>query len=498
MRQLSARDAAYLYLDDGHTSATVLSCWVLSTADGSPSTIEPNDIVERLTDLVNADALFASRLRRLPLDIGLPYWQYDPTFRVAEHLDIHRNATTWTEAQDLLAHIAGDPLDLTRPLWKAHIITDVRHMPDCPGVATIVAIMFHHAAFDGVTWARLTRAILADHSHLVEEPANPARSESSFPTTPRLVALEILRLPRNVFRFAAALIGLVGKPQHTSSSGQDPNPTETTGAPASWPATRFNSAVRGARRVDYCILNLTDVKMIKTIADGATVNDVMISIVGRALHLYLEKCGEPPQRSLSALVPMSTRTGDGGTANQFVPLVVDMHSAEADVATRLAAIVGSSTAAKSSIRSASQKPGLVQAVPAPLLRLIGSVSRAMSARTSSPTTAFANTVIANVHTKTPIETMFGRTICAAFGIQTLGPPSTLAHSISSIDGHLAISVTVDGAVMPDTAEYVRLIRISFDEHLIGARRTVSAPHDPEHHLSRAVHGEHQIAGPEDA
>ena len=53
---------------------------------------------------------------------------------------------------------------------------------------------------------------------------------------------------------------------------------------------------------------LADCKKIRQHIAGATINDIFMAAVGGALRNYLEGKNELPERSLNAMVPMTTRT----------------------------------------------------------------------------------------------------------------------------------------------------------------------------------------------
>jgi hypothetical protein len=62
--------------------------------------------------------------------------------------------------------------------------------------------------------------------------------------------------------------------------------------------TRFNATISAHRVFGAVTYDLAEVRRVKTAVAGATVNDVMLTIVGGALYKYLEAKGETPERSL--------------------------------------------------------------------------------------------------------------------------------------------------------------------------------------------------------
>jgi hypothetical protein len=80
--------------------------------------------------------------------------------------------------------------------------------------------------------------------------------------------------------------------------------------PSMAPKTRFNHAVSANRTFDGRAFNLDTVKKMRKAVDHATVNDVIVSVVGGALRKYLDAKGELPHSSLVAFLPINVRTED--------------------------------------------------------------------------------------------------------------------------------------------------------------------------------------------
>jgi diacylglycerol O-acyltransferase len=78
-------------------------------------------------------------------------------------------------------------------------------------------------------------------------------------------------------------------------------------APLTAPRTSFNGTITGHRTIALEDMSLEKIKEIKRAVDGATVNDVVITLCGGALRRYLEERNELPASSLLASVPVSVR-----------------------------------------------------------------------------------------------------------------------------------------------------------------------------------------------
>jgi diacylglycerol O-acyltransferase len=99
-------------------------------------------------------------------------------------------------------------------------------------------------------------------------------------------------------------------------------------APFTAPRTSFNGTITGHRSAAFVDFDLDEVKRVKAAA-GATVNDVVLGLVGGALRRYLEERDELPPSSLVAMVPVSVhgkskRTGSNKVSGMFTRLYTDI------------------------------------------------------------------------------------------------------------------------------------------------------------------------------
>ena len=127
MDRLSGLDASFLYLE---TPAQLMHVCGLIVLD--PSTMpEPysftamrDGIEARVRDVPD----FTRKLRRVPLGLDHPVWVRDTRFDIERH--VHRLALPtpggYAELTELAGHLAGLPLDRSRPLWEMWVIEGYR------------------------------------------------------------------------------------------------------------------------------------------------------------------------------------------------------------------------------------------------------------------------------------------------------------------------------------------------------------------------------------
>jgi diacylglycerol O-acyltransferase len=304
MDRLSGLDASFLYLE---TPAQLMHVCGLIVLD--PSTMpEPysfaamrDGIDERVRDVPD----FTRKLRRVPLGLDHPVWVRDTQFDIERH--VHRLALPtpggYAELTELAGHLAGLPLDRSRPLWEMWVIEGYR---DDDGRELVAVFQkMHHATVDGVSGANLI-------SHLCSlepdaEPLGAQQEKKAWPHEPgrgellgRALVTSTTR-PFTTFGLLAptvkGVIGTIGRAREGTAMA----------APLTAPRTSFNGTITGHRAIALAQMDLDTVKAVKA-ATGTTVNDVVLAVAGGALRSYLEDRDELPSSSLLATVPVSVRS----------------------------------------------------------------------------------------------------------------------------------------------------------------------------------------------
>lgn len=332
MDRLSGLDASFLYLETPEQLMHVCGVMVLD-----PATMpEPYSFVafqEQIATSIADVPTFTRKLRRVPLGLDHPVWVRDTRFDIERH--VHRLAVPtpggYDELMALCGHLAGLPLDRSRPLWEMWVIEGYR---TAGGEERIVVLAkMHHATVDGVSGQNLISHLCSlepDSGPVATEPAgdNP-RDPGSRELLGRAVIGTVAR-PANVFRVVRPSIGLV-----TKSIGRARRGTAMA-APFSAPRTSFNGTITSHRSVGLADVSLDAVREIKK-ATGTTVNDVVLTLAGGALRSYLDDRGELPATSLLATVPVSVRDASqrAGGANKVSALFTKLGTDIADPVERL-------------------------------------------------------------------------------------------------------------------------------------------------------------------
>jgi diacylglycerol O-acyltransferase len=182
----------------------------------------------------------------------------------------------------------------------------------------------HHATVDGVSGANLISSLCSLEPTAPPVPTGEAHHER-VPGDLELAGRGLVKMasrPVGFVKLVPPLAGIL-----TSWVGRARSGTAMP-APFTAPRTSFNGTITGHRSVALADFDLADVKRVKE-ATGATVNDVVLALVGGALRRYLEGRGELPPSSLVAMVPVSvreksTRRGSNKVSGMFARLSTDI------------------------------------------------------------------------------------------------------------------------------------------------------------------------------
>ena len=302
MERMSGVDASFLYLETPQQLMHVCALFVLD-----PSTMpEPysfSSFQGQIDASVREVPSFTRKLRRVPLGLDHPVWVPDRGFDIERH--VHRLALPspggTEELTELAAHLAGLPLDRSRPLWEMWVIEGLED-----GRVAIFSKM-HHATVDGVSGSNLV-------SHLCSlSPSDPpvgslvpAEQQAGPGREPRSRELLARGIVSNVTK-PWQLVRLVGPTsQIVSSSVSRARQGIAMAAPLTAPRVSFNGTITSHRSIGLADMDLEEVREVKT-ATGTTVNDVVLAVAAGALRAYLDDRDELPEDSLLATVPVSTR-----------------------------------------------------------------------------------------------------------------------------------------------------------------------------------------------
>jgi WS/DGAT/MGAT family acyltransferase len=341
MERMSGLDATFLYFETPNMHMHVLGVIVFDPATASePYSFER--VKEVMRNRLHLVPTFRRKLAPVPFNMHHPVWVEDANFDLDYH--IRRIGCPAPGSEKELAELVGDvasrPLDRSRPLWEMYIVEGLQN-----GYVASIAKM-HHATIDGVSGANLMVHLFDLEPDAVVEPeATPWEPDRMPSDVERLAYATVSRMrrPLNIFKVLPQTIRSVSNVVSRRRGGEGGMATPFTA-----PRTNFNQAVTPHRRTAFSTTSLDEVKQIKK-AFGATVNDVVLTIVASALRKYLDGRGELPDKSLIATCPVSVRGEDDKDvigSNRVSAMFTSLFTDIVDPVERLAAIHEANKGAK--------------------------------------------------------------------------------------------------------------------------------------------------------
>jgi WS/DGAT/MGAT family acyltransferase len=469
MRQLSEHDAAYIYSDSAHANSnvTLLHIYDQSTAPGGM--LRFKQILAHVESRLGQLPVFREKIRRVPVDLDYPYWIEDESFDIeyhVRHIALPKPGD-WRQFCIQAARIHARPLDLQRPLWEMYVIEGLDSFLDLPAGSFAVLLKIHHAAIDVARGNEIT-TLLHDVSADSPPPAPPA---PWFPEeAPGNLGL-LLRAGFNVATFPLRMAQPLTRSWATVKSAARTFAGEFLGRPQEFPLTRFNSEVSPHRVFETRRFALQDFKIIRGLADGATVNDVVLAVCAGGLRRYLDLQGELPEDSLVAVAPVAVRAaggkkgGAGGPAS-FSWVRLELGTDIADPVARLAAIqaLSSSSEVMAQAVSARELVDLAEHAPSAAIAVTSKMLRSASALLGN-WAPLANCAITNVPGPQVPLYLQGARLTYLSAIMPISDGMGLVFSVTSYSEMIAISFTGCYEQLPDPEVFAQCLRDSFQEYL---------------------------------
>jgi WS/DGAT/MGAT family acyltransferase len=373
------------------------------------------------------------------------------------------------------ARIFARPLDLTRPPWEFTIIGGIDGIEGVAKGSYAMVTKVHHAAIDGMSGIDLMEAL-----HTLDPNAPPPDTPDTWqpekvPSPAELLGKSYFNALANPLKqlqvaanaapgLAKAIKGLAAKEFNLSGEMIAPR-------------TRFNKVISAHRVVEGRSVPLADIKAIRSLAPGAKVNDVFLAIVGGAMRKYLKAHSDLPDKTLTAMAPISVRAkGEkGDMGNQVAAMIAPLGTHIEDPAERLAYVFSRTTnskamtdaiGARNMTEMSKVSPALYMALGAQLYTRLG-----LANRMAPPFT----TVVTNVPgPPVPIYSA-GARLESMMGLVCLTDGMGLAHVVQSYTDEATIAFTACRELMPDPEFYAQCIEESFADLRDAAKADADTP-----------------------
>ena len=263
------------------------------------------------------------------LNIGLPSWEYDPTFDIHRHVrEVTLKHGSDTELKTLAGKTLSKVMDRQHPLWDMTLVHGLK------GNRSALIFRLHHCLADGIAGVGIMN-VLMDTSPVA--PLLPKRKLRLRVPPPR----DLLTSVTNSFvdsysefvrRILAALSDVSSMAERFAANGGSLATEEFSRLlpelSASTERLRFNVLYRGPQRFAWAEVPLPEIKAIRH-SCGTSVNDVILALVTATVRRYVEGHGDKVKgRLLRLMVPVNLRgnenPGELGNRISLVPVTIPL------------------------------------------------------------------------------------------------------------------------------------------------------------------------------
>lgn len=315
MEQLSGVDNFMLYDEQGNIYNHVSALGIYDPTTSATGQTRYKDILQHFKCRISDFPIFSRRLVTVPYGLDRPYWVEDREIDVEFHIRhiALPQPGDWRQLMIQVARLHSRPLDRSRPLWEIYVIEGLDKIQGFPKGSFALFIKFHHASVDGQAAATVIRAVHAITAN--EEYSSPAPGErvrdSESPSTFKILgnaakntAARTLGLSSLYLKTSGRIGSIVWNKLPKPFSRTEKQPAlELPGKLA--PSTRFNQPISANRVVEAVALPFAQIKQIRELVPGSTINDIFLTVCAGALRDYLSAKGELPDQSLTGMMPIS-------------------------------------------------------------------------------------------------------------------------------------------------------------------------------------------------
>jgi WS/DGAT/MGAT family acyltransferase len=496
MHQLSPQDAQFLYAETEHnlTHVTSVSIYDPSTVPEG-RTVRYTDIIRHVRERLAYNPVFFRRLLRLPMEIDYPYWVEDEYFDLEYHMQHGRlpEPGDWRQFCIHMARYHSRPLDMNRPPWEIFVIEGLDHVDGLPPGCYAIATKIHHAAVDGASLMKFF-ASLADADNLGTPLIRLEEPETEAGDVPSMSAM-LSRAVRNNLRSPLAIAQTVMRAAPNLVQAAQDVVARREGDKHPVPPTRFNVDLSPHKMFDARVVPLDDLKAIRRLHPGVTINDVVLAICAGGLRRYLLAHDELPEDSLIAWVPINARPKDrdGGDlpGNNIAAMTTPIFTNEADALKRLKRINQATLASKEA------RSGLSARLMTDITRHVPAATQVLASRLilrSGAAARLCNLFISNVPGPQIPMYMNGARMVRSVGLAPLADGMGLFIGTPSYDGKMSFNVISTREVLPDIEFFMACLEASLAELTALTRHQPVAASPPGKRTQRASPAKKRTAG----
>ncbi len=464
MQQLSGLDSLFLRCEVGNTYLHIGPVMVY-TVPAKRATPDIDEIKAFFANRLHCSAIFRNKIVEVPGKLDNPYWFEEADIDLENHIQACHlpSPGNWSQLCEEISRVHARPLERSRPLWNAHVFFGLDSIKGLPKGSFAIYFKTHHAGMDGATGAGIVEAVHEKKSTVMGELLQESWPGEKPPRALALLSKALINNTRQPFKLAGVIRKAVPSIARIVKSKNEGQIASTE----SRERTRFNHLIGPDRVCGFIKMDFQDVKNIRQQVSGATVNDVMLTIISGAMSHYLGAKGESPSQSLVAGVPVNVRTtaqkntGANVVSMMSVPLCSDVENP----LERLSRVHLQTDVSKNyhQMLGPGLLPDLCNALPPYLLAHLSRPVFSSGVLDITPT--LFNTVVTNV--PGPREPMFlgHAKMKMILGLGPIVDSVGLFHTVSSCSDVLTIGFQACPGMLPDPDFYTDCIMAAYDELL---------------------------------
>jgi WS/DGAT/MGAT family acyltransferase len=478
--KLSGQDAMFLNVDLPHAATHITGVYIYDQSGLEGKVLGFREIVRHIESRIDASPVMRRKIVQVPFGLGYPFWVDDDLFDIDFHVRHFAlpKPGDWRQFCILVSRIHARAVDLTRSPWEMYVIEGLDNIEGIPKGSFAILSKTHHSAMDGTAGAELTWALhdvagaTGKPVAVLDKPVPAQRPGTNLVDTMwRMVSDNVV----STARIAAPLARVI--PKLTLSTLRSMT-SKLSDAGLTAPRTRFNANVSAARVWDSVTVELDDVKRIKSVVPGATVNDAVITMVGGAMRRYLLAKHDLPPASLITLAPVNTRgtgTSSEASGNTLSMLKFPLGTHIADPIARLEA-VHAATAESKAVQSAigaKDLTDITKFAPPATLGFAGRLATMMGIG-GKGSVVFHNCLVTNVPGPNVPLYMLGAKLVYWCGAGPVTDGLSLLWNPTSYCGKMFISLTSAPNIVPDPGFLADCLRESYEELKAAAEKVAAA------------------------
>lgn len=469
MEQLSGQDASFVYLDTPNTPMHIGSVGIYDPSTAPGGFVRFKDILAHVESRLDKARSFRQKLVRVPFDLDHPYWIDDPNFDLEYHVRhiALPQPGDWRQLCIQVARLHARGMDLSKPLWEFNIVEGLDNIEGLPKGCFALVAKVHHAAIDGMSGVELSAAVHDIEPLPVDRSAKTKWKGEHEPAVTEMLMRTWMNSVTQPVRFAKTLAQTVPGAARLirEVAGGD---VSLKGAKMA-PQTILNGKVSPHRVWDSTVLPLAGIRAIKDRIEGATVNDVILTVIGGGLRKYLQQRKALPKDSLTAMAPISVRAEGEKEAmgNLVSAMLVQLGTHIEDPMERLAYVRKEALNSKAMTNAVGARTltEYSQFIPSGLAGLGARLySRLGVSNLHSPV---FNVVATNVPGPRVPLYFAGAKMVRMMGTGPIFDGMGMINAIYSYGPDIAISFTSDRDMIPDPANYAAALKAAYEE-LLGA------------------------------